>query len=75
MNEVPPARVVKDLAVAYWASRCLHLIAELGIADHLGHVPETAAALARACGVQPQPLNRRYCMIGPMMKPWPYSPI
>jgi hypothetical protein len=57
-QDVPPAQVVKDLAVAYWVSRCLHLVAELGIADHLGDAPATAQVLASACGLQTQPLNR-----------------
>lgn len=56
--ESSPVQAVRDLAVAYWASRCLHLVAELGIADHLGDSPESAQTLAKACGVQPGPLLR-----------------
>jgi hypothetical protein len=55
---LPPAKVVQDLAVSYWASRCLHLVAELGVADALGEEPQTAEALARASGVQAQALHR-----------------
>lgn len=44
--------------MAYWASRCLHLVAELGVADHLGDTPATADTLARACGLEGQALNR-----------------
>lgn len=59
MSDVlPPAQTVQNLAVAYWASRCLHLVAELGIADQLGDAPETAEALARASGVRAQALHR-----------------
>src|SRR5262249_43732668 len=59
MSEQPnPARVVQELAVAYWVSRCLHVIAELGIADSLGDVPQTADALAREAGLQPQAVHR-----------------
>ncbi len=59
MNEgPPPPSVVQSLAVAYWASRCLHVVAELGIADTLGDEPQTAETLARACGVKPQALHR-----------------
>ncbi|HEX3838180.1 MAG TPA: methyltransferase [Steroidobacteraceae bacterium] len=54
----PAAQVVQDLAVAYWVSRCLHLVAELGVADHLGDTPATADTLAQACGLQPRALNR-----------------
>ncbi len=57
-EELPPARIIQDLAVAYWVSRCLHLVAELGVADHLGDAPETADMLAAACAVQPQVLKR-----------------
>ncbi len=57
-EERPPPKIIQDLAVAYWASRCLHLVAELGVADQLGDAPETPVVLARACGVQPGPLHR-----------------
>ena len=56
--ESPPGREVMQLAVAYWASRCLHVVAELGVADKLGDEPQTAESLARAVGVQPQALHR-----------------
>jgi hypothetical protein len=54
----PPAKVVQELAVSYWASRCLHLVAELGVADTLGDEPQTAESLASACGVRAGPLHR-----------------
>jgi hypothetical protein len=57
-TEPPPAQVIKDLAVAYWTARCLHLVAELGIADHLGATPATADTLAKACGLHARALNR-----------------
>ena len=57
-EDSPPAKIVQDLAVGYWASRCLHLVAELGIADVLGDEPQTAETLARASGVQSQALHR-----------------
>jgi O-methyltransferase domain len=57
-DQRPPAKIIQDLAVAYWASRCLHLVAELGVADHLSDSPETADTLARACAVQAKPLHR-----------------
>ncbi|HTT00544.1 MAG TPA: methyltransferase [Steroidobacteraceae bacterium] len=59
MNQtIDPARAVMDLAVAYWSSRCLHVIAELGVADALGDQPRSAEELARASGVRPQLLQR-----------------
>jgi hypothetical protein len=57
-DESNPAQTVLNLAVAYWASRCLHLVAELGVADALGDEPQTAEVLARACGAKPQALHR-----------------
>jgi len=54
----PPPKIIHDLAVAYWASRCLHVVAELGIADVLGDEPQTAHSLAQASGTHPQALHR-----------------
>jgi len=57
-EETPPPKIIQDLAVAYWASRCLHVVAELGIADVLGDEPQTAESLAQASGTNPQALHR-----------------
>lgn len=57
-EEISPRQIVQELAVAYWASRCLHVIAELGIADQLGDEAQTAQTLARAKGLNPQALHR-----------------
>jgi len=57
-HTVDPARTLMDLATAYWASRCLHVVAELGVADALGDEPQSATELARQSGVQPQLLQR-----------------
>ena len=46
MTETNPADTVLNLAAAYWASRCLHVVADLGVADLIGEAPETAEALA-----------------------------
>jgi O-methyltransferase domain/Dimerisation domain len=46
------------LATAFWASRSLHAIAELGVADALGETPLTAEQLARASGADPVALDR-----------------
>jgi len=58
MSDANAAVAVMGLATAYWASRALHIVAELGVADLLGETPETAAALADKLGVLPQPLGR-----------------
>ena len=58
MTDRNPAEAILGLSTAYWASRCLHLAAEIGVADALGEVPQTAEALAAAVGVQADPLYR-----------------
>jgi hypothetical protein len=57
-EDTPAPRIIQELAVAYWASRCLHVVAELGIADELGDEPQPAEMLARASGTNPQFLHR-----------------
>jgi O-methyltransferase domain/Dimerisation domain len=57
-EEKSPPRAVMDLAVAYWTSRCLHVAAELGVADALGDQPQSAEALAQITRSQPQALRR-----------------
>jgi hypothetical protein len=60
MNEDSPhpAQGVLQLATAYWTSRCLHVAADLGVADALGDEPQTAETLARSTGVHPRALHR-----------------
>jgi hypothetical protein len=43
---------------AHVAARCLHAVAELGVADALGDQPSTAAELARSSGTDPDALDR-----------------
>jgi hypothetical protein len=57
-DDTPPAKIIQDLGVAYWTSRCLHVVAELGIADLLGEDPQPAETLARSVAVRPQALHR-----------------
>lgn len=49
---------VLQMTMACWTSRCLHVIAELGVADAIGDQPQTTEALAKATGTQTQPLYR-----------------
>ncbi len=58
MNERHPAETVLLLSTAYWASRCLHLVAEHGVADALGDKPATAAELAAKTGTNADALHR-----------------
>jgi hypothetical protein len=58
MSEINPFQTIMQLATGYWVPRCLHVIAELGLADRLDETPETPEALAQAINVQPQALAR-----------------
>jgi hypothetical protein len=58
MSTDNPAESILGLATAYWASRCLHVIAEAGIADALDDVPQTAAELAVRTGTNADALHR-----------------
>lgn len=46
------------LSTAYWASRCIHVVAEAGIADALGEEAQTAAALAAKTATNAAALHR-----------------
>jgi hypothetical protein len=39
-------------------SRCLHVISDLGVADHIGDQPVRIGELASSCGVDPDGLDR-----------------
>jgi hypothetical protein len=58
MSQPDPAQAILILSTAYWASRCLQVTAELGVADALGEEPQTAEALAAALSVKADPLGR-----------------
>jgi hypothetical protein len=54
-----PANVqLMQLTTACWVSRCLHVLAELGVADALGDQPQATEALAKGTGTDPQALYR-----------------
>lgn len=53
-----PNRTVWELAQGIVASKALHVVAELGVADHLGTEPMTASELAKGCGADPDGLDR-----------------
>jgi O-methyltransferase len=58
MSELLPHEQLWTLTNAVVASRSLHLVAELGVADHLGEEPVPATELARRCGADPTALDR-----------------
>ena len=53
-----------QLTTAYWTSRCLHVVAELGVADHVGDEPQSTESLAKATGTSAGPLLPRAPLIG-----------
>jgi hypothetical protein len=57
-RETHPAETILLLSTAYWASRCLHAVAERGIADHLGATPASAEELAAKTGTNADALHR-----------------
>ena len=63
MSEQRPHEIIWTLTNAEIASRCLHVVTEVGVADALGDEPATAAVLASACGVNPDALHRILCLL------------
>lgn len=57
-GELNPAQIILDLAGAYALPRCLHVVADLGVADVLDETPRTAAELAKAIGADADALSR-----------------
>jgi SAM-dependent methyltransferase len=53
-----PSQTLADLAHGHIAARCLHVIAEFGVADALGEERESAAALGERTGLDADALNR-----------------
>jgi hypothetical protein len=53
-----PGDLIGSLAEAYVNSRCLHVAANLGVADILTDEPRTLAAVARELDVEPTALGR-----------------
>lgn len=53
-----PHQTIWDLAEGIVASKSLHVVAELGVADHLDEQPRTAWELAGECGADGDALDR-----------------
>ena len=53
-----PVQTLIEIAGGYPLARCLHVIADLGVADALDETPRTAEALAAALGAHPDALAR-----------------
>lgn len=58
MSAADSAKNILTLSTAYWASRCLHVVAEFGIADALKDEPQSAAALAALTNTNADALHR-----------------
>jgi hypothetical protein len=58
MNEANPFATLLQIAGGYCVPRCLHIIADVGVADTLDDTPQTAAELAAAVGAHPDALGR-----------------
>ena len=56
--QTPPSARIWQIATSHLLPRCLHVIADAGVADRLGDTPMTAEALADACGVDANALGR-----------------
>jgi hypothetical protein len=54
----PPHEALWGLANSIVASRSLHVVAELGVADHIDEQPVPADELARRCGTEANALDR-----------------
>lgn len=58
MSTASPQQIVTDLAHGHILARCLHVVAELGVADWLEETPLPAAELAARGGVDAGALDR-----------------
>ena len=56
--QVNPVRTILDMAGAYAVPRCLHTVADLGVADVLEEAPKSAEELAKVLKVNADALRR-----------------
>jgi hypothetical protein len=56
--EPDPVSTVLQIAGGHCLPRCLHVVADLGVADALDETPRTATHLAASVGAQPDALGR-----------------
>ena len=57
-NETNPFETLQSTALSYCLSRCLHVVADLGVADYVGGECRRTANLAVAVGAHPDALHR-----------------
>lgn len=58
MTESSPAHTLLEISGGYCLPRCLHVVADLGVADQLDENPRSATDLAADIGVDPDALGR-----------------
>lgn len=58
MREPNPFEMVQQIVGGYCLPRCLHVVADLGVADVLGETPRTATELAASVNAHPDALGR-----------------
>lgn len=58
MTDDNPFITLQKIASGYILPRCLHVVANLGVADALDETPKSAADLANAVGAHPEALGR-----------------
>ena len=58
VTEANPFATLIQMAGGYCLPRCLHVVADLGVADALKEEPRTAADLAESVGAHPEALGR-----------------
>ena len=54
----PPAALLYQLSTAHFVARCLHVLADAGVADHISDSPRPASAIAAEAGVDADALYR-----------------
>lgn len=63
MIEPNPFAALQQITCGYLLSRCMHVVADLGVADVLDETPRTAAELAALVGVHPGALGRMMSLL------------
>ena len=58
MTNPNPFHTLREMAAGYFLPRCLHVVADLAVADVLDETPRTAADLAAAVGAHPDAHGR-----------------
>ena len=58
MSGSNPFATIQGIAGGYCLPRCLHVVADLGVADVLGEMPQSATDLATAVEAHPEALGR-----------------